>query len=124
MWEPLGPSAFSHGSSTPLEAEHTLPSEETDAGEVNGEDVFFQCFGVWPHDCADNIALHLKRALAFRRSSGPLTRETRSGQGCWQNLKTNLAITNDTECENALSAALRFADGDSDTQHYSVTHAY
>ena len=110
MWEPLGPSAFSHGSSTPLEAEHTLPSEETDAGEVNGEDVFFQCFGVWPHDGADNIELYLKRALAFRRSPGAITSDTRSGQGYWRQLKRKLAVNSDTECENAISAALGFAE--------------
>ena len=110
MWEPLGPSAFPHRSSTPLETEHALPSKETDAEEVNGEDVFFQCFGVWPHDGADNIELYLKRALAFRRSPGAITSDTRSGQGYWRQLKRKLVVNSDTECENAISAALRFAD--------------
>ena len=102
--------AFSRALSTPLEAEHALPSEETDAEEVNGEDFVFQCFGVWPHDGADNIELYLKRALAFRRSPGAITSDTRSGQGYWSQLKRKLAVNSDTECENAISAALRFVD--------------
>ena len=105
-WESLGPSA----SLAPLQSENALQSEEIDAKDVNGEDLFFQCFGVWPHDGADNIELYLKRALAFRRSPGALTSDTRSGQGYWQKLKMKLDVNSDTECENAISAALRFAD--------------
>ena len=82
------------------------------AGGINGQDLFEKCLDIWPRSDANTCVLDLKSAMAFPRSSGPLSFATRSGQGFWRKLKAGWRIDSDHICERALMAALEWAETD------------